>query len=168
LIHGWDGSITVTTPIEAERVLEAARVFALISPAWIISVGGQPDADDPGLPSAVTMRDELVRLGLPAGRIVLESRSRSTRENAVFAVSTLKSLVVDRVVLVTSDPHMRRSLGAFRALGIDAIPASARGGDPPSRWWEWLPTTTGREWSGRVVHEAGGIVYYWLRGWWRR
>ena len=63
---------------------------------------------------------------------------------------------------------MRRSLGAFRAIGIDAIPAIARGGDLPSQWWEWLPTTTGLEWSGRVAHEAGGMVYYWLRGWWRR
>jgi uncharacterized SAM-binding protein YcdF (DUF218 family) len=167
-IRGWDDSITVTKPIEAERVLEAARVFALISPAWIISSGGQPDADEPGESSAVTMRDELVRLGVPGGRIVLESRSRNTRENAVFAASTLKSLAIDRVVLVTSDTHMRRSLGAFRAVGIDAIPAVARGGDLPSRWWEWLPTTTGLEWSGRVAHEAGGIVYYWLRGWWRR
>src|SRR5580765_8079937 len=47
-IQGWDRGITVTTPIEAERVLEAARVFALISPAWIISSGGRPDTDDPG------------------------------------------------------------------------------------------------------------------------
>jgi uncharacterized SAM-binding protein YcdF (DUF218 family) len=166
-IQGWDGSITVTMPIEAERVLEAARVFALIAPAWIISAGGQPEIDDPGEPSAVTMRDELVRLGVPSGRIALESRSRTTRENALFVASMLKSLAIDRVVLVTSDTHMRRSLGAFRAVGIDAIPAIARGGDPPSRWSEWLPTNVGLAWSGRVVHEVGGIVYYRARGWWR-
>lgn len=167
-IQGWDGGITVTTPIEAERVLEAARVFALISPAWIISSGGRPDTDDPGEPSAVTMRDELVRLGVPRDRIVLESTSRNTHEEAVIVAPMLASLGARHVILVTSDTHMRRSLGAFRAVGIDAIPAIARGGDPPSRWREWLPTTTGLEWSGRVVHEAGGLVYYWLRGWWRR
>ena len=166
-IQGWDGSLTLTTPIEAERVFEAARVFGLISPAWIVSSGGQPDDRDPGEPSAVTMRDELVRMGVPADRIVLEPRSRSTRENAAFVAPILTSLAIDRVVLVTSDTHMRRSLGAFRAVGIHAVPAIARGGDPPSRWYEWLPTTVGLAWSGRVVHEAGGIVYYWLRGWWR-
>lgn len=167
-VQGWNGSITVTTPIEAERVLEAARVFALISPEWIISSGGQPDEGEPAEPSAVTMRDELVRLGVPADRITLESRSRNTRENAVFVAPILKALAIDRVVLVTSGSHMPRALGAFRAAGIDAIPAIARGGTPPSRWWQWLPTNDGLDWSGQIAHEAGGIVYYWARGWWRR
>ena len=50
-VQGWTDSLTVTTPAEAERVLEAARVFRLISPAWIISAGGQPEPLDRGIPS---------------------------------------------------------------------------------------------------------------------
>jgi uncharacterized SAM-binding protein YcdF (DUF218 family) len=167
-IQGWSDSITVTTPTEAERVLEAARVFNLIAPAWIISSGGQPEPLDRGAASAETMRDELVRLGIPAARILVESRSRSTRENATFAAAMLKPLAIDHIVLVTSGTHMRRSLGAFRVAGVDAIPAIARGGEPPSRWEDWLPSTRTLEWSGRVARETGGIGYYWLRGWWRR
>lgn len=166
-IQGWTESLTVTTPVEAERVLEAARVFRLIAPEWIISTGGQSDPDDRGEPSALTMRDELVRLGVPVDVIVIESSSRSTRENAANVVPLLTARGIERVVLVTSDTHMRRSLGAFRAMGIDAIPAAARGVDAPSEWWEWLPNDRGLEASHAVAHEVVGIPYYWLRGWWR-
>jgi uncharacterized SAM-binding protein YcdF (DUF218 family) len=79
----------------------------------------------------------------------------------------LKSLAIDRVVLVTSETHMRRSLGAFRAVGVNAIPAIARGPDWPSRWSDWLPNTESLEQSGSVAHELVGMPYYWLRGWWR-
>ena len=166
-VQGWTDNLTVATPIEAERVLEAARVFRLISPAWIITSGGQPEPLDPGIPSGDTMHDELVRLGVPAARIVAESTSRSTHENASHVAPLLRSLAIQHVVLVTSDTHMRRSLGAFRALGIEAIPAIAPGGGPPSRWDEWFPNGHGLEWTRTVVHEICGIPYYWARGWWR-
>ena len=116
-IEGWTDQITVTTPIEAARVLEASRVFRLISPAWIISSGGKLDPRDPGEASSLTMRDELVRLGVPQGRILLESTSRNTHDEAVLIAPMLESLGIQQVVLVTSDTHMRRSLGAFRAVG---------------------------------------------------
>lgn len=166
-IQGWTESLTVTTPTEAERVLEAARVFRLISPEWIISSGGEPDPKPYSQPSATTMRDELVRMGVPPGRIVVESTSRNTHDEAVLIVPMLKALEIHHVVLVTSASHMRRSLGAFRAMGVDAIPAIAPGGDPPSKWSEWLPSPDGLEWSRVVAREIGGIPYYWVRGWWR-
>src|SRR5471030_673346 len=64
VIAGWTDSLTVTTPIEGARVLEAARVFRLIAPAWIISAGGKGDLVARGESSSTTMRDELVRLGV--------------------------------------------------------------------------------------------------------
>jgi uncharacterized SAM-binding protein YcdF (DUF218 family) len=167
-VKGWTDAITVTTPIEAERVLEAARVFRLIAPEWIISSGGLPHPEETGSPSGVTMRDELIGLGVPSAHIVVESRSRNTHENATYVAPLLRSLAIERVVLVTSETHMRRSLGAFRAVGVNAIPAVARGPEWPFRWYEWLPSADGLERSGAVAHELGGIPYYWLRGWWRR
>jgi hypothetical protein len=74
-------------------------------------------------------------------------------------------------VLSPSGPighHMRRSLGAFRAVGVNAVPAI--GPDPlPTRWFRWIaPTDGGLESSGEVVHELLGILYDRLRGRWRR
>ena len=85
----------------------------------------------------------------------------------MFVVPMLKSLRIQHVVLVTSATHMRRSLGAFRAMGVDVIPAIAPGGDPPSKWSEWLPSPDGLDWSRVVAREICGIPYYWMRGWWR-
>lgn len=163
-IEGWTDHITVTTPIEGARVLEAWRVFRLISPAWIISSGGRPDPPDEAEASSITMRDELVRLGVPQGRILLESTSRSTHDEAGLIAPMLKSLGIQQVVLVTSDTHMRRSLGAFRAVGVNAVPAIAPDPRLPMQWFWWvLPSHKGLELSSEVSHELLGIPYYWLR-----
>ncbi len=167
-IEGWTDRITVTTPIEAARVLEASRVFRLISPAWIISSGGRPDPPGKAEAASITMRDELVRLGVPRDRILLESTSRNTHDEAVLIAPMLEPLGIEQVVLVTSDTHMRRSLGAFRAVGVNAVPAIAPDPRLPIRWFWWvLPSRDGLELSSEVSRELLGIPYYWLRGRWR-
>jgi uncharacterized SAM-binding protein YcdF (DUF218 family) len=80
----------------------------------------------------------------------------------------LASLHVERVILVTSAIHMRRSLGAFRAAGVNAEPAPAP--DPgayATAGDRWLPTERGLRFSSELAHEIVGLPYYWLRGWWR-
>ena len=165
-IRGWDAtSLSVLDPVAGARVLETWRVFRLIDPAWIISSGGSPDPASPDEPSGPVMRDALIALGVPGGRIKIESLSRTTSEEAVLLSPVLHSLGIERLVIVTSDVHMRRSLGAFRAQGWDAIPAIAR--DPGAtrpRAERWSPTSAGLLLSGQVVHELLGIPYYWVRG----
>jgi uncharacterized SAM-binding protein YcdF (DUF218 family) len=167
-IEGWTGHMTITTPVEGSRVLEAGRVFGLIAPEWIVSAGGATEPPGSAPATSVTMRDELVRLGVPPDRIVLESESHSTRENAADIVPLLKALRIEQVVLVTSAAHMRRAVGAFRAAGCDPVPAIVPDPRLPRRWIWWvLPTFGGLESSGEMAREVGGIPYYWLRGWWR-
>ena len=114
------------------------------------------------------MADALVQLGVPAPRILLETESQNTREEALIIERMLKPLKVDRVVLVTSDIHMRRSLGTFRAVGIDAVPAVARTPHYPAPWnVDVLPSDTGLEEARAAAHEILGIGYYTLRGWLR-
>jgi uncharacterized SAM-binding protein YcdF (DUF218 family) len=151
----------------ASRVLEVVRVFKMTDAAWIISSGGLVNPQDRDEPGGQTMRDELVRLGVPASRVLIETKSRNTHDEAVIVRDMLKPLDVDHVVLVTSDIHMRRSLGTFRAAGIDAIPAIARPfEDIP--WAGWvIPSNDGLEEAGAVWHEIIGLGYYFARGWYR-
>jgi uncharacterized SAM-binding protein YcdF (DUF218 family) len=168
LVAGWVDQLTVTTPTEGARVLEAARVYRMISPVMIVSSGGRPDPLTKVDASSTTMRDELVRTGVPPGAIVLESASHNTRENAAFVVPLLKAHHVEHVVLVTSDTHMRRAMGAMRAVGISAIPALAPDPRLPVEWFWWvLPTADSLELSREIVREVGGIAYYAARGWWK-
>jgi uncharacterized SAM-binding protein YcdF (DUF218 family) len=168
-IQGWDATpLSVLDPVGASRVLEAWRVFRLIDPAWIISSGGSPDPASPHEPSSIVMRDALVALGVPGGRIKLESLSTNTHDEAVLLSPVLHSLDIEQLVIVTSDVHMRRSLGIFRAQGWNAIPAIAPDPDATlTRAERWRPSLPGLWLSGRVAHELLGIPYYWARGWYR-
>jgi uncharacterized SAM-binding protein YcdF (DUF218 family) len=161
---GGAAAVSVMSLVEAARVLEAARVFDLVHADWIISSGG-PLRDENA--SAVVMRDALVQLGVPAKQIVLESSSHDTHDEAVLIAPMLKSLHVQRTILVTSAIHMPRSLGTFRAVGVEAIPAPVRepGASLP-RLRRWSPTTPGLLFSSQLAHEFIGLAYYRARGWW--
>jgi uncharacterized SAM-binding protein YcdF (DUF218 family) len=114
------------------------------------------------------MRTALVQLGVPATRILTESTSLNTRDQAILVRPMLDRLEAQQVVLVTSQVHMRRSLGAFRAAGITAIPAVAEDRGPDLSWPLWiLPSGSGLQTSAMAAHEGAGLVYYALRGWYR-
>jgi uncharacterized SAM-binding protein YcdF (DUF218 family) len=164
----WDGRATaVLDPISAERTLEAARLYQLISPTWVISSGGIVDPDEDTIPSGEVMRDTLVALGVPRERILVERESRSTRDEAMVVARMMKVLQINRVVLVTSGVHMRRSLGVFRAAGFDAIPAIAKDSTVDTLHWTlvFLPSDKALRLSALVAHELVGTLYYWTRGW---
>lgn len=165
----WDNNeYSMPDTSAASRVLEAARVYRLVDADVVISSGGKSHPDDPRIPTAVAMRDALLQLGLPSARIVLQTKSRNTYEEAVDDSELCRSLKIDRVVVVTSELHMRRTIGAFRAAGVTAVPAIAR--DPPAarsrRDW-LLPSDLGLLMGGAIAHEVFGLGYYTARGWYR-
>jgi uncharacterized SAM-binding protein YcdF (DUF218 family) len=166
--RSWSGNqYSILDPTGAERVAETARLYHLLKPRWVVSSGGRVMLDDPDLPSAQVMRDELIQLGVPADRILLEDSSRTTRDEATAVKALLPALKVQHLVLVTSAVHMRRSVGVFRSVGLPVVPAIARdaahGAD--SGWLTWLPSTAGLDESQAVMHELLGLAYYSLRGW---
>jgi len=165
----WDNRpFSTVDPTAATRVAEAARVFMLTQADWVISSGGTPLTDDPNERTGTTMRDALLHLGVPATRLIVETESRNTRDEAVIVARLIANLHVEHLILVTSALHMRRSVGAFRAVGVDVIPAIAR--DPlsayPRRDW-LLPTGYGLSRAHDLAHESSGLVYYAMRGWYR-
>ena len=168
-VEDWDhGTIPVTSAVGAARVLEAFRIYRLFPDAWVISSGGIATSQRGAPPSGAVMRDMLVHLGVPPPRILVEDTSRSTHDEAVLIAPMLRDLRPDRVILVTSDVHMRRALGAFRAAGVVATPAIARDPYVPRGWLGTVyPSGYGLDFTGDVLHELVGIPYYAARGWWR-
>ena len=163
----WDDNrVSAADPASADRALEAARVYRLIDPEWIISSGGAVGTMDRDAPGGRVMADVLIRLGVPSSRILLELDSQTTHDEAVIVKPMLERLRVEHVVLITSDIHMRRSVGTFRAAGLETIPAVAR----RSHWLppfnaNFIPSETGLEESREVSHEILGMGYYAARGW---
>ena len=90
-----------------------------------------------------------------------EDRSRDTRENAAFSVRLMQEQGIRRVLLVTHQRHMPRSLRAFQQAAegsgmvfepapVDVLTTSLR--SPRS----WLPSTTGMVTVREVTHEILG------------
>jgi len=163
-----DGQFVVVDRIAASRLLEAARVYRLLDADFIVSSGGLIRPTPRTWPSGLAMAEDLVRLGVPRDRIIVEAESMTTRHEAVLVKELLRTHPVDHVVLVTSQFHMLRSVGTFRAAGVEVIPAIAREPQGVDEWWEKLiPTDKGMDESGMAAHELAGIVAYAVRGWYR-
>ena len=165
-VYGWTERVDIPNAVAAARVLEASRLYGLAHPAWVISSGGNASPDTDSEPSSVNMKRLLVGLGVPPERIVLESTSRDSHDEAVLIAPMLQSLGANAAILVTSAVHMRRSIAACRAAGWNPVPAIAP--DPWLRrdWIDWVaPSAHGLYFSGEVAHELLGIPYYRLRGW---
>jgi uncharacterized SAM-binding protein YcdF (DUF218 family) len=168
-VGGWNGERTaVLAGDSAARVLEAARISRELPNAIVISSGGAPSPDDDETAVALVMRDQLVALGVARSRILVENDSRDTHDEAVAIDPMLRARKIRQVVLVTSDVHMRRSVGTFAEAGWKVIPAIAPNpnfGKPLRR--RMVPSSMGLAFSSAVAHEACGIPYYWARGWFR-
>jgi len=168
-VRGRRQVLGLLTPPSASRVLEAARVYDLLgNRPWLIASGGPTVPRDSGPSEAASMRALLVRLGVPSDRVLLEERSRTTHEEALDVLPILRAHDIRRFVLVTSPTHMLRSMGAFRAEGLDPVPAIAAAGYDRVPVIGWVvPTTDGLDLGQMALHEYLGLVYYGLRGWLR-
>lgn len=71
------------------------------------------------------MRDLALSLGAPAGALLLEPRSRNTRENFLEARALLTSAGISHALLVTEPYHMPRALLLARRAGLRVDPSPA-------------------------------------------
>ena len=151
----------------AFRAIEGARVYHLLGDPLVFVTGGTYGEQSVSSPEGGALRDELVRLGVPPARIVLDTTSRNTREHATTLVPLLRQRGIARIVLVTSLTHIRRATEAFEVEGVDVVPsaAAAHSEDRNWRWTKWRPSPVARQVSEDAIRDAIGIVYYWLRGW---
>lgn len=112
-----------------------------------------------GAAVANSVRDFLVASGVPREVITLETRSTSTRENALNTAEVIEG-EPGRFVLLTSDYHMYRAYRCFRKAGVEvtAYPVP----DALKRSTRWY-----RRWAAflDLTVETGKIGYYWWRGW---
>jgi uncharacterized SAM-binding protein YcdF (DUF218 family) len=110
----------------------------------------------------------VVNEGIAPARILLEGKSRSTHENAVYAKELLRPVPEETWVLVTSAYHMPRSMGAFTAAGWPVIPYPVDFSiDPRTDLGAGFDLVGRLSDSTLAGHEWVGLVAYRLMGWTR-
>ena len=147
----------------SDRVWVAARLIkAGCAPLIIVSAGGVRSPAHPW-PEAEGIRAFLLDLGVAPTRIVSESQSRTTQENAVETARILHARGMHRILLVTSAVHLPRAVIAFRRVGFDVLPVPADRSDP-SPDFAWLPSSEALAASDKALHEWCGLALVKLRG----
>ena len=143
----------------ADRLwLGAALHRAGKAPLIVLSGGSVPPE---AIPESRLMAQKLKVLGIPETALLLESESRTTRENAQYSRSLLQDLGITHVLLVTSASHMRRAAAVFSAQGFVVTSVATdhrmplRVGPVPG----WLPTLDRLARSTQAIHEWVG---YWV------
>jgi uncharacterized SAM-binding protein YcdF (DUF218 family) len=152
-----------------ERMLVGWEQVASGRARVLIISGGAIDADPRTPREADTVARQLISLGLTPDQVLREDRSRNTRENALFTAELVRARGFEKLLLVTSAFHMPRSLGCFRAVGLepDVLPTDFRSPGPRSGLRGWLPRAEALEDSSDMLRELAGRLVYRARGWTR-
>ena len=137
----WVGERDQAAPADAIIVLGAAAYDAVPSPVFkariehgldlfgeglaqtLIFTGGYGGGGARFSESQVARRYAL-KQGIPARDILIESRSRTTRQNLVEAKRLMEARGMRRAILVSDPLHMARALRLSDELGIEALASS--------------------------------------------
>ncbi len=161
-----------------DRVIHAVRLYRQGAAQKILLSGGNitwlsSRASTP----AQEMKELMLFMGVPEAVLTLQNRSQNTAEDARFSAEILKSLGIDRVILVTSAQHMHRSVALFQAQGINVIPSPADYSITEAEWQHlWtanfpnqlinlLPNVGYLSMTTSSLKEYIGLLVYRLQGW---
>ena len=162
--------LSVEMTESSDRVLHGFRLLKAGKAQQILLVGGNVDLETWPKSEAEYIAELLLEWGVPADSILLEGRSQTTYENAIYTARFLNEhkLQDQSVLLVTSAIHMPRSVAVFEAAGVNVLPAPTDISVLDQRYdglSQWLPTIGAISAVDRAMHEYIGLLVYRLRGW---
>lgn len=162
LSKAYGGTVFSRPPSRLIAGVELARKYPQ---AKLAILGGEGGFSPVGLAESKASLPFLIDEGIARTRIVIEEKSRSTHENALFGKRLLQPKPGENWLLVTSAYHMPRAVGSFRAVGWPVIPYPvgqkidpATGLRPGFDLSAGLDTATlaGKEWVGLVAYRIFG------------
>jgi uncharacterized SAM-binding protein YcdF (DUF218 family) len=158
-----------------DRIIAGAALAHRYPKARIVFSGGNANlvADDAAKEAdyAISVFESL---GISRDRLIMERRSRNTKENAEFSKAMVGPKDGERWLLVTSGYHMPRSVGLFRKAGfaVEPYPVDWRtGGGTDLLTFSTLAVNglertdaAMREWIGLAAYRATGKIDEFLPG----
>ncbi|PDT53726.1 MULTISPECIES: YdcF family protein [Sinorhizobium] len=146
----------------ADRFIEAVRLAKAYPAARVLVSGGDGSITGAYEGDARASQGFFGAFGIAADRVIREEASRTTFENARYTRDLLATNGLERCALVTSAYHMPRSIGLFRANGIEVVPwpADYRTSGKVRLGFDFtqpslnaqLATTAAKEWTGLLAY----------------
>jgi uncharacterized SAM-binding protein YcdF (DUF218 family) len=96
----------------AKRLSEAGRLASHYPHLKVVISGAK------GMPGVLAELGEAIE----PSRVILETRSRNTHENALYSTELIRPKPGEHWLLVTGASHMPRAIGSFRRFGFEVEP----------------------------------------------
>ena len=154
----------------ADRVLHTVQLYKAGKVQKILISGGSGSLTGRDIPEANQLKKVFLYCGVKEKDILLENKSRNTRESALYSKKLIDSLVINqKFLLITSAFHMRRSQGCFNKAGIpttiypvDYYTADRQNTFTPDSWL--VPSSGAISKWAMLMHEITGYITYKLMG----
>lgn len=150
----------------AERVVAMLELARRYPRARVVFTGGSANLLPDSAPEAPAAQNLMVAFGEHHDRLIIEDKSRTTYENAIYTKTLVAPKPGEQWLLVTSAFHMPRSVGAFRQAGFDVVayPVDWRVEAGAGRFRPFERISLGLSMADVAVHEWVGLGAYWLTG----
>lgn len=149
-----------------DRIWQALNLYKKGKIKKIFISGDSGYVTDRGLHEASQLKENLIKLGIPANDILFECKSKNTYENAIETEKVLKKkgLSNKKLLLITSGRHMKRAKGCFdnTKLKVDTYSTDLYTGKKRFFFWEQLLVPnfeTINDWHGLIKEWVGYLVY---------
>ena len=159
--HSNDFRLSATSQLRAcslYRLMEGVRVMRANPGSQLLLSGGSKEE----FSNAEAMLEVARAIGVDTARVILQTESRDTEEEAI----AVKAVVEDKAfALVTSAYHMRRALRIFANQNLHPVAAPTehfvkRSGNS-GYWFSWFPRAVHLRKTELYWYETLG--YWWLR-----
>ena len=150
---------------DAGRITAIGKLARAYPNARIVYSNGDPSLFGASVPDGGMLYQLLDSFGVPRERVVLETKSRNTFENALFSKEMMKPKPGERWLVVMSAQHMPRAIGCFRQAGfaVEGYPVAWRTQQRPN-FKPGGPFGAGLYNLDNAAHEWLGLLAYWLTG----
>lgn len=149
-----------------DRLTDSILLYKAGRAEQILFTGGSGILFEQEIKEAGFAKKFLISFGVPENKILIESESRNTFENALYTKKILEEKKMNRIILVTSAFHMKRSFAIFKKLGLEVIPfpTDYRALNMGLNFDAFVPSTGALDTTTLAIKEWIGIIAYEWKG----
>lgn len=148
----------------AERMTAPIALLRQYPHMRVLFTGGEGELTSTGMTEAERAKIFFDSMGVPAQRMIYESASHTTYENAILSAKVPGVDPTQRWLLLTSAFHMPRAMALFQKAGWNVTPYPVDFRTATDTGWTSFSLVGGAEKWHMVLHELAGLLAYRLAG----